>query len=125
MRLRTRPSTVSPLAVPEIVLFPPEVDVSNAACFGVELLAAFRPGVAVVIADMTLTDFCDSSGIRHLLIANRRAKRCLVQLRVVVASDASPSLGCPCASAWPCTRASTRRRGTLSVGSSICRCFCG
>ena len=88
MRLRARPSTVSPLLILEIVVFPPEVDISNAACLGVELLAAFRPGVAVVIADMTLTDFCDSSGIRHLLIANRRAKRCLAQLRVVVTSDA-------------------------------------
>ena len=88
MRLRARPGTVSPFVVPEIVVFPPEVDISNAAFFGVELLAAFRPGVAVVIADMTLTEFCDSSGIRHLLIANRRAKKSLAQLRVVVTSDA-------------------------------------
>ena len=88
MRLHSSASTVSPLAVPEIVVFPAEVDISNAAFFGVELLASFRPGVAVVIADMTLTDFCDSSGIRHLLLANRRAKRCLAQLRVVVTSDA-------------------------------------
>ena len=88
MRLRSRNSTISPLVVPEIVVFPPEVDISNAAYYGVELLAAFRPGVAVVIADMTLTEFCESSGIRHLLIANRRAKRSLAQLRVVVTSDA-------------------------------------
>ena len=88
MRPRIRASSVSPLVVPEIVVFPPEVDISNAACLGADLLAAFRPGVAVVIADMTLTDFCDSSGIRHLVLANRRAKRCLAQLRVVVTSDA-------------------------------------
>ena len=69
-----RHGTVSPLVIPEIVAFPPEVDINNAACFGVELLAALRPGVAVVIADMTLTEFCDSSGMRHLLIANHRAK---------------------------------------------------
>jgi anti-sigma B factor antagonist len=80
-------TTVSPLVVPEIVAFPPEVDITNAAGLGAELLAAFRPGVAVVIADMTLTAFCDSSGIRHLLIANDRAKRSLAQLRVVAATD--------------------------------------
>ena len=88
MRTRGRPITVIPFVVPEIVVFPPEIDISNAACFGAELLAAFRPGAAVVIADMTLTDFCDSSGIRQLLIANDRAKRSLAQLRVVVSSDA-------------------------------------
>jgi anti-sigma B factor antagonist len=88
MRLRAPRSTVSPLVLPEIVVFPPEVDVSNAALFGVELLAALRPGVAVVIADMTQTAFCDSSGIRHLLIVNHRAKKSLAQLRVVVTDDA-------------------------------------
>jgi anti-sigma B factor antagonist len=88
MKMRARLSTVSPLVVPEIVVLPPEVDISNATRFGAELLAAFRPGVAVVIADMTLTDFCDSSGIRQLLIANDRAKSSLAQLRVVVTSDA-------------------------------------
>lgn len=88
MRLRTRIRTVSPLVVPEIVVFPPEVDISNAERFGAEMLAAFRPGVTVVIADMTLTDFCDSSGIRELVIAHQRAIRSLAQLRVVVTSDA-------------------------------------
>ena len=87
MRLRAPGSTVRPLVLPEIVVFPPEVDISNAALFGVEMLAALRPGVVVVIADMTLTEFCDSSGIRHLLIANQRAKRSLAQLRVVVTAD--------------------------------------
>jgi anti-sigma B factor antagonist len=88
MRLRAPRSTVSPLVLPEIVVFPAEVDVSNAALFGVELLAALRPGGAIVIADMTLTAFCDSSGIRHLLIANHRAKKSVAQLRVVVTADA-------------------------------------
>ena len=90
MRLltRARPRTVIPPVVPEIVVFPPEVDISNAACIGVELLVALRPGVAVVIADMTLTGFCDCSGIRELLIANDQARRNLAQLRVVVSTDA-------------------------------------
>lgn len=88
MRLRIRTSTVSPLVIPEIVAFPLEVDITNAARLGWDLLAALRPGVAVVIADMTLTEFCDSSGIRQLVIANKRAKENLAQLRVVVTNRA-------------------------------------
>jgi anti-sigma B factor antagonist len=82
-----RHSIVSPLVVPEIVTVPAEVDISNSARLGAELLAALRPGVSVVIADMSRTAFCDSSGIRHLLIANDRAKKNLAQLRVVVAAE--------------------------------------
>jgi anti-anti-sigma factor len=85
---RARPGTVIPPVAPEIVVFPPEVDISNAACFGVELLVALRPGVGAMIADMTLTAFCDCSGIRELLIANDQARRNLAQLRVVVTTDA-------------------------------------
>ena len=82
-----RQGTVCPLVLPEIVTFPAEVDISNAARLGSELLAACRQGVAVVIADMSRTAFCDSSGIRHLLIANDRAGKNLAQLRVVVATE--------------------------------------
>lgn len=81
-------STVSPLALPEIVEFPPEVDLTNADVVGARLLAALRPGVAVVIADMTATHFCDSSGVRQLAIAHGRAGSNLAQLRVVTAHAA-------------------------------------
>lgn len=59
MRPFTRSSTVSPLVVPEIVVFPHEVDINNADRLGNELRAALRPGAAVIIADLTLTEFCD------------------------------------------------------------------
>jgi anti-anti-sigma factor len=36
---------------------------------------------------MSRPAFCDSSGIRHLLVANDRAGRNLGQLRVVVAAE--------------------------------------
>jgi hypothetical protein len=39
-----RHSIVSPLMVREIITFPAEVDISNSARLGSELLAAFRPG---------------------------------------------------------------------------------
>jgi anti-sigma B factor antagonist len=67
----------------EIIVFPSEVDISNAEYLGASLLAAIRPGVSMIIADMTTTYFCDSSGIRQLAIAHSRAKESLAQLRVV------------------------------------------
>jgi len=82
------PSTVSSLVVPEIVTFPDEVDLTNARRLGAELITAMRPGVPVVIVDMTLTEFCDSSGIRHLLMAHDYASQNGIDLRVVVSARA-------------------------------------
>jgi anti-sigma B factor antagonist len=82
------PRPVSPLVVPEIVTLPDEVDINNARRLGADLITAMRPGVSVVIADMTLTEFCDSSGIRHLLIARDYASENGIDLRVVVSSRA-------------------------------------
>lgn len=87
MKPDARPSVVGPLVVPETVTFPAEVDISNSARLGAELLAAFRPGVLVVIADMSRTGFCDSSGIRQLLIAKDHASENRAQLRVVIAAE--------------------------------------
>jgi anti-anti-sigma regulatory factor len=70
-----RNATAKPLVVPEIVTLPAEIDVTNAQSIGDELHAAFGPGVAVVIADMTGTAFLDSSGIRYLLLASEHAHR--------------------------------------------------
>lgn len=84
----TGSSTVTPLVVPEIVALPAEIDITNAAQAGDDLCAVFSSGAAVVITDMTLTKFCDSSGIRHLLIANDRAEASAAELRVVVTSAA-------------------------------------
>lgn len=83
-----RTETVSPLVVPEIVALPAEIDIGNAVQVGDELGAALSSGAVVVIADMTMTDFCDSSGIRHLLIANDRAAARSAELRLVVRSAA-------------------------------------
>jgi anti-sigma B factor antagonist len=76
----------SPLVVPEIVALPEEIDIANAQQVGAELCTAFRPGVAVVIADMTRTTFCDSSGIRHLLVASDRAAATGAELRLAIGS---------------------------------------
>jgi anti-sigma B factor antagonist len=75
---------LQPLALPEIVTFPAEVDLSNAGTIGAALFGACRPGSAVVVADLTKTRFCDARGIRCLLAAHGQATLCGVELRVVV-----------------------------------------
>jgi anti-sigma B factor antagonist len=79
----TRTSEAEPLALPEIVTFPDQVDISNAASVGAELFGACRPGFPVVVADLRQTQFCDSRGIRCLLAAHDQAIACGVELRIV------------------------------------------
>jgi anti-anti-sigma factor len=57
-----------------VVTLPAEIDMTNADSVGADLDAAFAPGVGVVIADMSGTRFCDTSGIRALVVAHQRAK---------------------------------------------------
>jgi hypothetical protein len=68
------------------VNLPAEIDITNAAAVGRELGSACRPGVAVVIADMTQTTFCDSPGVRQLLLASDAAGTCGAELRLVIPS---------------------------------------
>jgi anti-sigma B factor antagonist len=80
--------TVRPLVVPEIIALPPEIDITNADRVGAELRAAFRPGVAVVIADLTPTTFCDSAAARNLLLAHDKASESHAELRLAIPSAA-------------------------------------
>jgi len=66
------------------VVLPEEIDVTNAESMREQLLSALSPGVAVVIADMTSTAFCDTSCFRNLLIAHADAGASGVQLRLVI-----------------------------------------
>jgi len=83
-----RTAAVRPLVIQELVSLPVEIDISNAERVGDELRAAVRPGATVVIADMTRTTFCDSSGARNLLLANRHAAARGAELRLVIPSAA-------------------------------------
>lgn len=83
-----RQISARPLVVPEIVTFPVDVDLTNALCLGTALIGAFGPGVTVVIADMTATEICDSSGLRYLVVANDVAAELGAELRVVARSRA-------------------------------------
>jgi anti-anti-sigma factor len=78
-----------PQQLPAVVIaLPAEIDMANADRTGQQLGAALAPGVAMVIADMTATRFCDSSGINMLVRAHQQAAASGAELRLVVASTA-------------------------------------
>lgn len=67
-----------------VVEFPDEFDSGNAADVAVRLRAAIAPGVSVVVADLTTTAFCGSSGVRIMLLARDWASAGDVGLRLAV-----------------------------------------
>jgi anti-sigma B factor antagonist len=69
---------------PVIVGFPDEFDVSNAGEMAEQLREAIGPGVAAVVADLTTTVFCDSSGVRIIVLARDWARTDKVELRLAV-----------------------------------------
>ena len=78
-----------PHQLPAVVIaLPAEIDMANAGQAGQQLGSAFAPGVRAVIADMTATTFCDSSGIAMLVRAHKRAAANGTELRLVVGSAA-------------------------------------
>jgi anti-sigma B factor antagonist len=76
-----------PSAQPVIVPLPAEIDISNSESVGAELGAACASGAGVVVADLTATAFCDSSGIRYLLLAHDAAAAHDAELRLAVQPD--------------------------------------
>lgn len=69
-----------------VVALPAEIDYSNWEKVRNQLLGALRPGVGVVIADLTATVFCDSAGLASLARASRVAADSRVSLRAAVSS---------------------------------------
>lgn len=65
------------------VVLPSEIDVANADQVLADLLAAIDCGSLVVVADMSMTAFCDCAGVTALLVAGSRAARAGAELRVV------------------------------------------
>jgi|ERR1700722_3704208 anti-sigma B factor antagonist len=70
-------------AMPVIVL-PAEIDVTNSEQVYQQLVAALAPGVDTVVADMTATIFCDSSGVHAIMHAYETAGERTVRLRLAV-----------------------------------------
>ena len=78
-----------PQQLPAVVIsLPAEIDMASADRVGQQLGSALAPGVGTVIADMTATRFCDSSGISTLVRAHGQAAANGTELRLVVASTA-------------------------------------
>jgi anti-sigma B factor antagonist len=73
---------------PVVVTLPGEIDITNSAATRANLLGLLEdPGLVVV--DMTGTTFCDSSGLRMLIVARDRAKAGGCTLRIVIRPDSS------------------------------------
>jgi anti-sigma B factor antagonist len=56
-----------------VVAAPEEIDITNAAELRSALLEAAAHGHGTLVADLTRTQFCDSSGLHTLLAAHERA----------------------------------------------------
>jgi anti-sigma B factor antagonist len=82
------PAAVSQAATGTVVVaMPAEIDMSNANGVGSQLYAALDSGAVLVIADLTGTVYCDSTGMRNLLLAHRNATALGVELRLAVQAD--------------------------------------
>jgi anti-sigma B factor antagonist len=75
--------------MPIVVVLPVEIDVTNSEQVHDQILAALEPDVDLVIADMTSTSFCDSSGVHALVFAHEAAVARGIQLRLAVSPDGS------------------------------------
>lgn len=69
---------------PVVVEFPEELDFDNASDATERLRAAIAPGISIVVANLTTTAFCDSSGVRIILLARDWASADNVELRLAV-----------------------------------------
>lgn len=75
--------------MPVVVVLPVEIDVTNAEQVYQQLVAVLAPGVGTVIADMTETIFCDSSGVHAVMRAYETAEARGVRMRLAVSSGTS------------------------------------
>jgi anti-sigma B factor antagonist len=71
-----------------VVTLPEEIDVTNADAVQGELLAVMDAGAALLIADMSKTNFCDSAGVSALVRVFRRASASGRSMRLVVGRPA-------------------------------------
>jgi anti-anti-sigma factor len=67
-----------------VVRLAAEIDLTNREQVYDRLYAAFARGAAVVVADLTVTSFCDCGSLRRLLAVQHRAAAQGNQLRLVI-----------------------------------------
>jgi anti-sigma B factor antagonist len=75
--------------VPVVVLLPAEIDVTNSEQVYDQLVAALTPGVNTMVADLTSTLFCDSSGVHAIMHAYESAAARDVRMRLAVSPNTS------------------------------------
>jgi anti-sigma B factor antagonist len=73
-----------PIPEPAVVALPAEIDISNAGTVATQLRASITSAGSIVVADLTTTTFCDSSGLRILLLARDWAAADGIELRLAV-----------------------------------------
>ena len=71
-----------------VVTLPEEIDITNAGTVQDELLAALNQSAILLIADMSRTNFCDSSGVSTMVRVFRQAVASGSGLRLVVSTPA-------------------------------------
>ena len=71
-----------------VVTLPVEINVTNADAIREELLAVLNRSAALLVADMSSTTFCDSSGVSALVHVFRRAAAGAQAMRLVVSTPA-------------------------------------
>jgi anti-anti-sigma factor len=74
---------------PVVVVLPAEIDVTNSGRVHDQLVAALAPDVDLVIADLTSTRFCDSSGVHAIMRAHERAAARDIRLWLAVQQSGS------------------------------------
>jgi anti-sigma B factor antagonist len=65
---------------------PEEIDMSNGAAVEEGLLSALGQRPAALVVDMTSTAFCDSAGVRAVMLTGRKASTDGCELRLVIGS---------------------------------------
>lgn len=69
---------------PAVVTLPDEIDATNSRDVGASLQAAVQPRLSLLIADLSATTFVDSTGVRAVVQAYRKARQAGTDLRLVV-----------------------------------------
>ena len=72
-----------------VIVLPEEIDVTNSRALCETLAKAISRHPAVVVADMTATTFCDSSGMGAIVAAYRQAVAAGTDLRLVIGHPAA------------------------------------
>lgn len=75
--------------MPVVVELPAEIDVTNSEQVYQQLVEVLAPGVDTVVADMTATIFCDSSGVHAIMHAYETAGAHDVRIRLAVSPSTS------------------------------------